>query len=168
MNPSFCSALKARWLLCVPPSLEFRNSKFCTQSEFMWFVCISDKKKTSIFLCNFNHTIFIRSAVCLLRGTSWMFKYSSGLIQVFKGLSILNVSDLFSSSGILYVCEKNILMNRNLAILIFASSVYFTSLFIEFNNIQLLGSVYTSWFIPQNISFLMVNQTQPKCVGGNK
>jgi hypothetical protein len=115
MNPSICSAFKARWLLCALPTSETGHSTFCTQSEFIWFVCISGKKKAIICLCGFNHTIFIRSAVCLLRGTSWMFKYSSGLIEVFKQTSRVRSFLIVWN----FVFLWNIIMNTSWAILMF-------------------------------------------------
>ena len=60
---------EAQWLLCVPPDLTFRNSNLCPHSAVTCFIRLT------------RHTTFTgfynRGAMCLLRGTDWIFIYNS-------------------------------------------------------------------------------------------
>jgi len=64
-------------------SLTFSNSTFCPHSVFMCFVWISEQTAI-ISLYSINWLVFITEMKCLLRGTTWAFKYSS-LRFDFKG-----------------------------------------------------------------------------------
>jgi hypothetical protein len=73
---------KDEWLLYVPPGLTFTNSTFCPHSVFMCFVWISEQTAI-ISLYSINWLVFVaRDAVCLLRGTGWVFIYYSDCLSL--------------------------------------------------------------------------------------
>jgi hypothetical protein len=61
--------------VCIT-SLTFNNSTFCSLSEFMCFVWISEQTAI-ISLYNINWLVFVTDAICLLRGTDWGFIHKS-------------------------------------------------------------------------------------------
>jgi len=72
---SFNSAFEpfqAWWLLYLPPSLTFHNSTFCPHSCIMCFVWIWEQTAINPIQHFYN-----RDGECLLRGTDWIFIYTS-------------------------------------------------------------------------------------------
>jgi hypothetical protein len=82
---SFIQPLKVYWLHDAPTGLTFNN---CTLCPHCIYVCCIYLRKNSD-LCHLHHKligVYNRDENSLLRGTDWVFKYSS-LRFVFKGLN---------------------------------------------------------------------------------
>jgi hypothetical protein len=66
--------LKAQWSLYLPPGSTFTNPKCCPHSLFICFVWIWEQTAI-ISLYIISWPVFTTDALCLLRGTDWVFKF---------------------------------------------------------------------------------------------
>ena len=73
---------EAQWLLYVPPGLTFNNCTLCPHCIYVFCIYL----RTNSDLCHLQHKLigfYNTDAVCLLRGTDWIFIYNSGQFQWF-------------------------------------------------------------------------------------
>jgi hypothetical protein len=92
---SFNLLHKAYWLSDVPTSLTFNNCTLCPHCIYNVF-CIY--LRTNSDLCHLQHKLigfYNRDENCLLRGTDWVFKYSS-LCFIFNGLNAVRYLIVFN------------------------------------------------------------------------
>ena len=76
---------KAWWQRDTPTGLTLKNSRFCPHCSYVFCIYL----RTNSDLCHLQHKLigfYNQDEKCLLRGTNWVFKWSS-LRFVFKGLS---------------------------------------------------------------------------------